>query len=561
MNKTYGKLALVDGQWKMTDIPPHVAIRLKHLFPRIPRWQSGTFTFPNDTNHCADLSWFLVRYPMEMSPDDKIALESGRKKFEEKQALMEAILRPDYCPPSRVGLREGQVIRHYQAQAIDLVLARKSLLLGDDVGLGKTYTAAGMLLDQRTRPAAVVVQTHLQRQWKKKIEEFTTLRVHMIKGTRPYELPEADVYLYKYSQLLGWIDTYDDGFFKSVVYDEIQELRTGLSSGKGEAAKKLSDAAQYRLGLSATPIYNYGSEIWNIMQFIEPGILGTSEEFVREWCIDDRQVRDPDALGSFLREQNVFLRRTKRDVGQQIDPVNTIVEYVEPDSVTLKSVEDIARQLAIKTTMGTFIERGRAGRELDLLMRHATGVSKATNVARYAKILLEADIPILLVGWHRDVYDIWLKELAQYKPAMYTGSENDRQKEEAVRRFLEGDTNAFIMSLRSGAGLDGLQHRCSTVIFGELDWSPKVHEQIIGRLNREGQKEQIMAIYLNTDEGSDPPMVELLGIKSSQSRGIVDPGRQFEARHSDKSRIQVLAEHFLSKMKKPSANSELKLVN
>lgn len=72
----------------------------------------------------------------------------------------------------------------------------------------------------------------------------------------------------------------------------------------------------------------------------------------------------------------------------------------------------LVSRVAIKTTMGTFMERGRAGRELDLLMPHATGVSKATNVARYAKILLEADVPILLIGWHRDVDDIWCKELA-----------------------------------------------------------------------------------------------------------------------------------------------------
>lgn len=82
-----------------------------------------------------------------------------------------------------------------------------------------------------------------------------------------------------------------------------------------------------------------------------------------------------------------------------------------------------------------------------------------------------------------------------------------------------------------------------------LDWSPKVLEQLIGRLSREGQSEQITAIYLNADEGSDPPMVELLGLKSSQASGIIDPGRQLEARHSDKTRIQALAEQFLSKIK------------
>jgi SNF2 family DNA or RNA helicase len=556
MSKTYGILELVINKWQMSNIPPHVAIRLKQLFPRIPKLQTGVFTFPNDNNHCADLSWFIQRYPMEMKNDDRAELSGGKSLFEVNQVRMEEILRPDYCPPSRAGLREGQVIRLYQAQAIDVCLARGSLLLGDDIGLGKTYTANGMLLDPRTLPAAVVVQTHLQAQWQEKIEQFTTLRVHKIKGTRPYDLPAADIYLYKYSQLMGWIDTFEDGFFKAVVFDEVQELRTGMSSGKGAAAKRLTETVQYRLGLSATPIYNYGSEIWNIMQCIDPSVLGTREEFIREWCIDDRQVRDPDALGTFLREQNVMIRRTKREVGQQMPPLNIIIEHVDSDESALKSIEELARQLAFKTTVGSFMERGRAGMELDLLMRQATGIAKAASVAQYAKLFLEAGMPIMLGGWHRAVYAIWLKELAQYNPVMYTGSESESQKTESVRRFIEGESNLFIMSLRSGAGLDGLQFRCSTVLIGELDWSPKVIEQFVGRVDREGQEEQVSVIYLNIDEGSDPPMVEMLGIKSSQSSGIVDPGRQFEAKHSNKSRIQALAEQFLNKTVKTEIVAE-----
>lgn len=193
------------------------------------------------------------------------------------------------------------------------------------------------------------------------------------------------------------------------------------------------------------------------------------------------------------------------------------------------------------------MERGRAGRELDLLMRRITGVAKARFVAQYARLLLEADVPVMLMGWHRDVYDIWLRELADFNPVMYTGSESDKQKNEAKEAFVSGKTNLFIMSLRSGAGLDGLQYRCSTIIFGELDWSPKIHEQVIGRLEREGQEEQVTAIYLNSDDGSDPPMVELLGLKASQSSGIVDPNAPLTQRHSDKSRIQALAEQFLKR--------------
>jgi SNF2 family DNA or RNA helicase len=336
-------------------------------------------------------------------------------------------------------------------------------------------------------------------------------------------LPDADVYLFKYSQLAGWKNFFADGHFQCVIYDEIQELRTGLTSNKGEAAKMLSDGAEFRLGLSATPIYNYGTEIWNVLQFLDPDLLGTYSEFIREWCHSDRKVHDPVVLGSFLREQNVMLRRTKSEVGQQVPPINQIVKVVEPDLLKLKTIKAQAKQLALRASQGTYLERGSAARELELLMRQTTGVAKAAGIAQYAKRLLEAGVPLLLVGWHRDVYEIWLKELTNHCPAMYTGSESDIQKTESVRRFVQGETNVFILSLRSGAGLDGLQYRCSTILFGELDWSPKVHEQIIGRLNREGQKEKITVVYLNSEEGSDPVMLDVLGVKQSQSDKIIDP--------------------------------------
>lgn len=530
----------------MMGIAPHVALRLKQLFPRVPKSQTDTFVFPHDLMHCADLAWFISRYPLRMSPADAATLAAGQGLFEQQQASLEEILRPDYAPTRRAGLRPGQTLRPYQGQAIDLVLARRSLLLGDDVGLGKTYQAAGMMLDPAARPAAVVVQTHLPEQWGEKLAQFTTLSTHLIRGTRPYNLPPADVYVFKYSQLLGWIDTFSDGFFKSVTFDEIQELRTGGNSGKGRAAQELANYADVRLGLSATPIYNFGAEIWNIMQAIEPSILGSHADFLREWTDGDKRVKDPKALGTFLREQHVFLRRTKRDVGQQMPPLNTIIEEVDADQQALRSVETLARQLAMKTTSGSFFERGQAGRELDILVRQATGIGKARHVANYCRLLLDADMPVMLMGWHRSVYEIWLRELAEFSPVMYTGSETARQKADAKNAFLRGDTNLFIMSLRSGAGLDGLQRRCSTVVFGELDWSPQVHQQVIGRLLREGQEEQVTAIYLNSDDGSDPPMVELLGLKASQASGIIDPMAPLSIQHTDKRRIQALAEQFLA---------------
>jgi SNF2 family DNA or RNA helicase len=231
----------------------------------------------------------------------------------------------------------------------------------------------------------------------------------------------------------------------------------------------------------------------------------------------------------------------------ELPPTNTIVHRVEYDEDAVKKMENLAKVLAMKVTTGSFTERGQAARELDLMVRQATGISKAKYVAEYVKILLEGGEPVLLAGWHRGVYEIWEKEFAQYKPVWYTGSETPAQKEQAKQDFISGKSNLMIISLRSGVGLDGLQKRCKIVVLGELDWSPAVHEQVIGRVRRDGSEDQVTAIYLVSDSGSDPLMIELLGLKASQAKGIVDPLSGVEMVHSDDSRIKLLAERFLAK--------------
>lgn len=544
--RTFGRLSRDELAWVLADLEPHVVIRLKALFPRIPKVSEGPFWLRADLMTAMDLDWFVDRYPLEMTPEVRARLTAERLQFEAQQADIERILSPDYVAPAVTGLRPGMLVRNYQAQAVEVLTRSGGLLLGDEVGLGKTFATAAACLAPGALPATVVCHAHLQQQWVRVIENFTTLSAHAIKGTRPYALPPADVRVFRYSQLRGWSDFFQTMGCGLVAFDEIQELRTGKASEKGMAAWLLAKAAVRRLGLSATPIYNYGSEIYTIMGYLKPEVLGAYDSFMREWAPNGR-IKDPKALGTFLREQQVFLRRTKRDVGQAMPAVNRIVDTIDYDHDAMSSIEEMAQALAVKATTGQFTERGMAARELDMLARHQTGVAKAKSVANFARILVEGGEPIVLVGWHRDVYDIWLEALKDLRPAMYTGSETAGRKSAEVDRFLAGDTNILIMSLRSGAGLDGLQARCSTMVFGELDWSPGVHHQCIGRLDREGQTAPVTAIFLVVEEGSDPPMMEVLGLKASEASAIVDPSLGVQVSHSDASVIRRLVERYLGK--------------
>lgn len=543
--KTYGSLHYDGSRWVMSGIDPHVAIKLKAMFPAVPKWATAPFTFPDTVSIASDLEWFLHRYPMDMAETDRSRMVAGRVAFTDQRNDVERIFVPEWSPLPTLGFKPGRELYRYQAEAAEVIRKLGRLLLLDDVGLGKTVTALGALADGKHLPAAIVVQPHLRTQWVKEyIAKFTTLRAHIIKGTVPYELPPADLYIFAYSNIAGWVDVAAEGKFKAVVYDEIQELRTGPETAKGAAAKVFTANAGVRIGLTATPVYNYGTEMFHAVEAIEPGALGGYWDFDREWCSHNGSkavVKDPEALGTYLREMQLVLRRER--AGGNVNTVPIEVEYdqqVEADSV------DLMRILATTVVSGSFSERGQAARELDIMARMVTGLAKAKAVAAYVRLLLEAGLPVLLAGWHREVYHIWGEELGEFKPVLYTGTESPAQKDRAKEAFISGDTNLMMISLRSGAGLDGLQKRCSHVVFGELDWSPKVHEQVIGRLDRPGQQEQVTAIYLHANGGSDPLILSMLGLKASQAQGIVDPGKGIVPVTSDGSRIRALAERFLS---------------
>lgn len=412
VNKTYGKIEFsltkvehsisstthsvskkkssYERAWIITEAQAHVCIKLKNTFPKLDKTGVAPFYFPDLPEVCADLQWFMSRYPLEISKQDIKLLRKGCKKFENHINELEKILMPDYTASQITDLRPGMAGRHYQNIGVDLYLKRRRILIGDDLGLGKTLIAILSFLKPGQTPAAVVCQTHLPPQWAFEIEKFTFLKVHIIKGTKPYSLPKADVYIFKYSLLAGWVDVFATQFFQACVFDEVQEFRTGPGSGKYGGGLILSKSVKNCLMLSATPIYNYADEIYHIYNLLEDGCLGSFNDFTREWgSYDGRRFicKDPKALGSYLRESFLFLRRTRAEVNMELPPVNKIEHYIEYDEDVMEKDMQLAKMLAIKVVHGSFVESGQAARELNALVRHSTGVAKARYVAEYVKTI------------------------------------------------------------------------------------------------------------------------------------------------------------------------------
>lgn len=558
---TFGKVHGNGNHW-LIECEPHVRARLRRVFPRIQQFPGRPLTLLATPENSRELHWFLMRYPMEMAPEHEATLErlADQHVFTE-QRIADLVAGRLEIPPFEL----AKPPRQYQREGAHAASLRGGLLLADDLGLGKTVTAICPMAVPANLPAVVVYPAALPNHWPEKLEEFAPqLRVHHIRKGGAYSLVREgrggprdlwdtlpDVILVSYHKLRGWAETLAE-IAKYVVFEECQQLRSPNSQIYA-ACSYLARRAPLRMGLTATPIYNYGSEFFHVVDPLLPGSLGDYDEFLREWCIaapgGKAKLKEPEVFGTYLRREGIMLRRTRAEVGRELPALTKVPHEIEADSGVLDKLGTDAEALAKVILSHNERFRGekmQAAGQFDLIVRQATGIAKAPYVAEFVRLLVESGEKVLLFGWHREVYGIWQERLAEFNPVMYTGSESPRQKAAAKEAFVNGDSQVMLISLRAGAGIDGLQHACSTVVFGEIDWSPGVHEQCIGRVHRDGQEKPVMAFFLIADQGSDPVIADVLGVKREQIEGVRNPDEGLIERiDTGENQLRRLAEAFL----------------
>lgn len=562
-----------DGWWILT-LEPAVNARAKRMLGRVNSTRTGAIQVAHSLEVARDIAWFMDRYPLDphddRSADMLIHSENAHRDLEREvgRIITGTATRLD------IPVDVTKTPREYQLQALQMIKTRGRILLGDEVGLGKTFTSLLATTLDGALPAVVVPPTHLPPRWMTELEEaFPNLTVEVAKKTVPpthvFDGDLKDVTIVPYSKLSGWSSALAP-LIRTVIFDEAQELRHGVGTDKGRAAAHVSADATYVIGATATPVYNYGSEIWNITDILAPGELGTRDEFLREWggatMTNGRaMVKNPHALGSYMRESGYLLARTRTEVGRELPKTIKHTMNVGFDKSALDDVRNDIRKLAqlILSDTTNRQDRFQAAGDIDWMLRQATGVGKAPFVADFAKLLLESEQKIIIWAWHRDVHGILMHELADYNPRLYTGTETpkhkafaeaaftapylDPQDPEVTQQQLDKQCRVLIMSLRSGSGVDGLQKVASVGVFAELDWSPQVHEQAIGRLRRDGMGDDPpVAYFLVSDDGSDPALMEVLGLKRQQAEQLMSKdGQLFNNATNDPARAKRLARQIL----------------
>ena len=529
---------------------PCVTELAKRLFPGCDGRGRGVARFTAHRRTVGDLNWLMLRYPLEIRESDRerwaAALDEAREyavSRERAQRMPQTAVPPD-------GSFAGQLL-DFQQQGLAFLLNTRRCLLADDMGLGKTVQALAFLATTAAYPAIIVAPPHLIRNWQSEIARFINpdgrLRVHVIKGLKPYPLPDADIYIIHYLLLRGWKDVLPECGFKTAIFDEIQELRRN-GTGKYSAASLLSQACDNCIGLSGTPIYNNGGEIWNVVNILDFHFLGDWESFSREWCYgyNSAVVAKPELLGQYLRREGLMLRRLKDDVLTELAPKRRLVQEIDwNDGVYREMMLPVVKQLSLLRATSDPAQRVIIEDAICQRQRQATGVAKAPFVAAFVRALVEGGERVLLMAHHHAVMDIYAAELKSLKPQFITGRETDAQKERAADMFMQGKTDLLCISLRSASGLN-LQ-RASCVVFGELDWSPAVHSQAEDRAHRIGQKDSLLCYYLVSPRGSDRDMQDALGLKVSQFVSLMgdeapEPEEQLMQQSYARERIRRLVE-------------------
>jgi len=540
---------IIEGEPGMVEV-------VKRLFPGSKSQGRGRCRFPNTKRNAESLNWIMLRYPLEIE-DAAAWEESYQAALSHALRMRDFGKRPEKTTPPPEFTGE---LMEFQKEGLSYLVGTERALLADEMGLGKTIQALAFLAAKQAYPAIIVVPPHLVKNWEHEIDKFIKLpgngqmnlnggnpegTVHIIKGLKPYDLPLANIYIVHYLLLRGWKNALQEYKFKAVLFDEIQELRhTGTE--KYSAASLLAGTAPACVGLSGTPIYNRGGEIWAVMNIIEYHCLGDWDSFTREWCYGYGSdiVSHPDTLGDYLKKEGLMLRRTKDEVLKELPPKRRVVQTVDFDKGRYgKLIQDAVDKAKQIDGIQDRFEKGRMTREIVNDSRQAIGIAKAPFVTSFLKMLLDADEKVLVFAYHHSVFDTYREELAAYHPVEITGRQTSKEKDENVRAFMEGKTNICMISLRAAAGLN-LQ-RATCVVFGELDWSPAIHSQAEDRAHRIGQEDSVLCYYLVAEEGTDEVIQEFLGLKISQFNGIMGDKTETE---EDKAIAQAVATEHMSKI-------------
>ncbi|MEU1055622.1 DEAD/DEAH box helicase [Streptomyces sp. NPDC005876] len=468
-------------------------------------------------------------------------------------ALRERLADPEHQEPVEQPPALAATLRDYQRRGLNWLARMTSSGLGcclaDDMGLGKTITLIALHLHRQTDPSAagptlVVCPTSLMGNWQREIERFAPgTRVRRFHGARRDldGLADGEFVLTTYGTMRLDARQLAEVPWGMVVADEAQHVKNPYSA---TARQLRTIGARARVALTGTPVENNLSELWAILDWTTPGLLGRLGTFRRRYAQAVEGGQDPAAAERLARLVRPFLlRRRKSDPGIAPElPPKTETDHAVSltaeqtglyEAVVREALQEISgagsmerRGMIVKLLTGLkqicnhpaqYLKEDRpriAGRSgklelldelLDTVLAEEAGVLVFTQYVRMARLLEQhlAD---------RGVASLFLH-----------GGTPVAERESMVRRFQDGEVPVFLLSLKAaGTGLN--LTRAEHVVHYDRWWNPAVEAQATDRAHRIGQTRPVQVHRLIAEGTVEDRIAALLSRKRQLADAVLGSG-------------------------------------
>ncbi len=455
-------------------------------------------------------------------------------------------------------------LRPYQARGVGWLafLERWSLgaCLADDMGLGKTPQLLAFLLhlrqEQRLRkPVLVVCPTSVLGNWEREARRFAPdlhlLLYHGDKRPKGRDFLKAvagkDVVIASYALVQRDLATLKAVTWEGVVLDEAQNIKNPQAK-QSQAVRELK--AGFRIALTGTPVENRLLELWSILDFLNPGFLGTRQFFQRRFAMPIEKYGDRDSLQT-LRSlvQPFILRRLKTDkaiiqdlpekqemtvfCGLSAEQARLYQQLVDSSLAEIEGAEGIKRRGLILTLL----------LRLKQVCNHPAQYLKEPNLSRadrsgklmrlqemLEEALAEGDRALLFTQFAE-----WGKLLQAYLSYKFStevlflyGSTPREQREAMVDRFQNDPEGPQLLILSLKAGGTGLNlTRANHVFHIDRWWNPAVEDQATDRAFRIGQKRNVQVHKFVCTGTLEEKIDAIISGKRQLAEQTVDAGEQW----------------------------------
>ncbi|WP_328421565.1 DEAD/DEAH box helicase [Streptomyces sp. NBC_00443] len=456
-------------------------------------------------------------------------------------------VRPAEPPP---GLRA--TLRDYQLRGLAWLDLMTSLGLGgclaDDMGLGKTITVIALHLKRaRTAPTLVVCPASLLGNWQREITRFAPgVPVRRFHGPdRTLEDMDGGFVLTTYGTMRSAAPTLAQHTWGMVVADEAQHVKNPYSA-TAKALRTIPTPA--RVALTGTPVENNLSELWALLDWTTPGLLGPLKSFRARHARAVENGEDEEAVDRLARLIRPFLlRRKKSDPGivPELPPKTetdhpvpltreqaSLYEAVVRESMyVIETAEGMARKglvLKLLTSLkqicdhpALYLKEAEAAAPDRLAVRSG----KLTLLDELLDTLLAEDGSALVFTQYVGMARLIASHLAaRAVPVdLLHGGTPVLERERMVDRFQSGETPVLVLSLKAaGTGLN--LTRAGHVVHFDRWWNPAVEEQATDRAYRIGQTQPVQVHRLITEGTVEDRIAEMLESKRALADAILGTG-------------------------------------